>query len=105
MTTSEQDWDIEAEHDGDGDIVRIIKRNSQSPYHVALVYGHGGDLDTDTDRLAAAILIATAPTLLRAAQLVVDQWTTTGYDGRPSAAALDFLRSTVRTATSDTRTP
>lgn len=65
-------WEVAVERDGDGDTVRVLipGRLAQSAYHVALVYGHGGDADTDTDRMANARLIAAAPDLLAALRFV-----------------------------------
>lgn len=64
-------WRVSVVEDGDGDVVRVVAGPPE--YHVALVYGHGGDAATDTDRMASARLIAAAPGLLAALLPVVDR--------------------------------
>ena len=66
-------WHLLSELDGDGDILRICQTNAPSPgFHVALVYGHGGDIEHDTERTANAKLLAAAPEMLEALSQLVN---------------------------------
>jgi hypothetical protein len=53
-------WQVETERDGDGDNVYITSGTQSDNYAVALVYGHGGDLETDTQRNETAAFIVEA---------------------------------------------
>ena len=61
-------WAVLTELDGDGDTVRVVVPGKN--FHVALVYGHGGDAQTDMERNANARLIAAAPEMLSAMKFI-----------------------------------
>jgi hypothetical protein len=97
MTHTPGPWHLLSELDGDGDILRICQTHAPSPgFHIALVYGHGGDIEHDTERTANAHLIAAAPDLLAAAKAILQPG-----DNTDSAAAWQALAAAVTKAKGD----
>jgi len=66
-------WGQNLTLDHDGDELRVVRDGAPAPgFHVAMVYGHGGDYEHDTARQANGRLIAAAPELLEALEMAHD---------------------------------